>query len=78
MERVRLDFSDMLFNHHGLIGDFYRPVFSQITEWCRENCQSGVRQTDDKGEWGEIIELEFDDPQEAMMFKLMWRYDEHS
>lgn len=72
--KVTLDFTIPLdkSDPYASIGEFYLPIYEKIYNWIIENCTSRVIQTDNDGGWGEILELEFDDPKEATLFKLTW------
>ena len=48
--------------------------FEKIQDWVDKNC-NGIVSILDKhsGEWSEIFILYFDEPKDAMMFKLWWQ-----
>ena len=69
---VTLDFSDEMecIPSDVSIGAFYKPIFDKLNLWAGQNCKGRVWKTSYDGEYGEIVELVFENEDDALLFKL--------
>jgi hypothetical protein len=70
--KVVLDFSQEMELIPGdmSIGAFYQPIFDRLNRWAGQNCLGRVWKTSYDGEYGEIVELMFENQDDALLFKL--------
>lgn len=52
------------------LGEFYKPIFDKLHLWAGQNCKGRVWTTSYNGKYGEIVELVFENEDDALLFKL--------